>query len=472
MFDDALPALATNVGLSLSQLQFILAFFASFPLSAGLHYVPTSTLRNLYSFAAGVALLYYVFGWSMVYIFPPCIVTYLAMLMAPRRAFVIAWATAMPYLIFWHEVGASGTAWREGKLDFTGALMVVTLKLISCAGNLSDGFQDSKNLRPFQTAHLITAPPRPLEYAGFLMAVGNLLAGPHMHIKTYLEFVNSKGDWAADSARRMPNPLGYGVMGLLLALFCMLVHLALTHLGFGVSAFTDDWFFNLPFLGRMGMLWLCGFTARWKYYFVWSLAHSALIVSGYSFQGFDEKSGKPKWDRGRNQDILGLEFCKSGAEIPLNWNIQTGMWLRHYCYDRLTPIGKKPGFWPLLITQLASGVWHGLFPGYIMFFSGVALLIFSSRIIYSYQKHLTGAPRIVATAMHGLFTSVCLNFLASAFQLLTWEESIAVWNSVYQLPLVLMLLVCALGPLLRRSSGARQREGKKTSTADIRVHAE
>lgn len=35
-------------------------------------------------------------------------------------------------------------------------------------------------------------------------------------------------------------------------------------------------------------------------------------------------------ERGCNQNILGLELCGSGAEVPLNWNIQTGMWLR-YC---------------------------------------------------------------------------------------------------------------------------------------------
>lgn len=33
-------------------------------------------------------------------------------------------------------------------------------------------------------------------------------------------------------------------------------------------------------------------------------------------------------------------------------------------YERLTPAGKRPTFATLAITQLVSGIWHGLFPGY------------------------------------------------------------------------------------------------------------
>jgi lysophospholipid acyltransferase len=41
-----------------------------------------------------------------------------------------------------------------------------------------------------------------------------------------------------------------------------------------------------------------------------------------------------------------------------------------YVYERLTLPGKKPTFVTLMVTQLVSGVWHGLYPGYIMFFAG------------------------------------------------------------------------------------------------------
>lgn len=39
-------------------------------------------------------------------------------------------------------------------------------------------------------------------------------------------------------------------------------------------------------------------------------------------------------------------------------------------YERLTPPSRKPTFMTLMVTQLVSGIWHGLYPGYIMFFAG------------------------------------------------------------------------------------------------------
>ena len=40
-----------------------------------------------------------------------------------------------------HIGSASGQAWKEGKMDFTGAQMVLTLKLISVAVCYQDGLK-------------------------------------------------------------------------------------------------------------------------------------------------------------------------------------------------------------------------------------------------------------------------------------------------------------------------------------------
>ena len=55
-------------------------------------------------------------------------------------------------------------------------------------------------------------------------------------------------------------------------------------------------------------------------------------------------------------------------------------------YERLVPEGKKPTFRSLLVTQLVSGVWHGLFPGYAMFFVNTAFMFQSAKIVYRYER--------------------------------------------------------------------------------------
>ena len=75
---------------------------------------------------------------------------------------------------------------------------------------------------------------------------------------------------------------------------------------------------------------MSGFTARWKYYFIWSISEASIIISGLGFCGWTESSPpKPKWDRSKNVDILGVELAKSSVVLPLVWNIQVSTWLRH-----------------------------------------------------------------------------------------------------------------------------------------------
>jgi lysophospholipid acyltransferase len=76
---------------------------------------------------------------------------------------------------------------------------------------------------------------------------------------------------------------------------------------------------------------MSGFTARWKYYFIWSISEAAIIISGLGFSGWSDSSPpKPKWDRAKNVDVLGVELARSSVQLPLVWNIQVSTWLR-YC---------------------------------------------------------------------------------------------------------------------------------------------
>lgn len=88
------------------------------------------------------------------------------------------------------------------------------------------------------------------------------------------------------------------------------------------------------------------------------------------------------WDRCKNINVLAFELAEDLAVVPGSWNIQTGKWLRKYVYERLTPSGGKPTFITLLATQFVAAVWHGLYPGQILFFINTAIAIQVSRHIY------------------------------------------------------------------------------------------
>jgi len=95
----------------------------------------------------------------------------------------------------------------------------------------------------------------------------------------------------------------------------------------------------------------------------------------------------------------------------------------------------------LIVTQLVSGVWHGLYPGYFMFFVGSAFTFASSTVIYKWEQAMPGWlvgswPWWAAKVM---VTRLKLDFLAMAFLHLEWNPSVQIWRSVYYLPGVFMV---------------------------------
>jgi lysophospholipid acyltransferase len=130
------------------------------------------------------------------------------------------------------------------------------------------------------------------------------------------------------SQKQLPSPYGGALRAFLQALLSMGLYTYLTP-RFSVSRIFEPEYQSWGFWRRLGYQWLAGFTVRWKYYFIWSLAEVSVIISGFGFSGWSESHPqKPKWDRAKNVDIIGVELAESSAVLPLVWNIHVSTWLR------------------------------------------------------------------------------------------------------------------------------------------------
>lgn len=138
--------------------------------------------------------------------------------------------------------------------------------------------------------------------------------------------------WSPDSARPFPSSFGAALRAFLQALLCMGLYMFFVP-RVPLSKFASVEYQKWGVRHRLEYMYLSGFTARWKYYFVWSISEVAMIISGFGFCGWttseDGKVMKPNWSRAKNVDILKVEFAKSGVELPIYWNISVSTWLRH-----------------------------------------------------------------------------------------------------------------------------------------------
>ncbi|KAL3329524.1 hypothetical protein AABB24_033726 [Solanum stoloniferum] len=308
----------------------------------------------------GGVLSYLSFGFSSnLHFLVPMLLGYASMVIYRPYCGIITFFIAFGYLIGCHVYYMSGDAWKEGGIDATGALMVVTLKIISCAINYQDGLLKEEDLREAQKKNRLLKLPSLLEYFGYCLCCGSHFAGPVYEMKDYLDWTERNGIWKS-SEKGHPSPLGATLRSLLQAAFCMGLYLYLVPF-YPLSRFSDPLYQEWGFFKRLSYQYMACFTARWKYYFIWSISESAVIISGLGFSGWTDSSpSKQRWDHAKNVDVLGVELAKSSVQLPLVWNIQVSTWLRNYVYERLVQKGKKAGFFQLLATQTISAVWHNL----------------------------------------------------------------------------------------------------------------
>ncbi|KAG0559304.1 hypothetical protein KC19_10G095200 [Ceratodon purpureus] len=418
------------LGIGIPVLWFLLSFLASIPASWLWRFMPNVQARHFYAFVSGAVLSHCAFGASSnLYFMLPILVSYATMVLNRRKCGVISAGFAFGYLIYCHVTFMSGDAWKKGGIDSTGSMMVLTLKVTSAAFNYQDGLiEDENELREAQKKYRLDKLPSFIAYLGYCFNCGTHLVGPVFELRDYMDWSENKGLWDPAAEKRPPSPYGEALYQLFL---------------------TTPEYLEWGYWHRVLYQYLCGFSARWKYYFIWAFSEAAVKISGFGFSGGtkDAPSEEPKakWSRSHNVDIRNVELATSAAEIPKYWNIHVSVWLRHYVYERLIVKGKRPGFRQLLATQVVSAVWHGLYTGYFLFFVNSALMIAGARAI---PKNNLLAVNV--GSLFGFFYSAfVLNTTVMGFLVLYFNDTIAVYKTVYFTGTLLPVVILVFGKFVK-----------------------
>lgn len=297
---------------------------------------------------AGITLSVFAFGSSTAEVAVFGLASYAAMALQRKYCGYLVFVGSFGYLIYYHATSASGEAWKAGNIDITGLLMVLTLKVTACALNYQDSLLPESELNEFQKRRAVTALPSPLDYAGWLMFPCTLVVGPAIEFRDYLDWINKRGVWGGKGCPsvwlKTLQTVGY-------AFIFMSVHLYIMGVYTIDNTYLSPEWAAKPLWLKFWELHILGQGSRGKYFFCWVWAEAACIASGVGFSGYGAETAAAEWTTAKNVRPMGVEKAATFVQIPHNWNVQTGIWLRHYVYDRTTPKGKKPGFLQLLITQ-------------------------------------------------------------------------------------------------------------------------
>jgi lysophospholipid acyltransferase len=93
--------LAAALGLSLPVFHYLVCFLGTIPVAFSHRYVPTVSGRHLYAFASGATLTYLCFGNEVLYLYVPCIMAYLSMVLYRKKCGIITFILTFAFLIYW-----------------------------------------------------------------------------------------------------------------------------------------------------------------------------------------------------------------------------------------------------------------------------------------------------------------------------------------------------------------------------------
>ena len=176
----------------------------------------------------------------------------------------------------------------------------------------------------------------------------------------------------SSSSSAEPSSLVPTLLKLSIGIACLVGHVVLSGKAPMSGCYDPTFIATHDVLSRWVYLHIALTGARLKFYFVWMTAEGSSNLAGFGFQGYDKEGRVVGWDGVQNIDIIGTETASCIQHLSRAWNKRTQGWLERYTYART---GRS-----LFATYFVSALWHGLYPGFFVFFMSLPLLTQVERL--------------------------------------------------------------------------------------------
>lgn len=456
---EVLDPIAAQLGFSGGEFRFVLCLLLAYPASLCHRALPTgghNSLKHIVSFVLGFAEAFLCFEWDAFHALAATLVTYALMLCFRRHCGWLAFAFNLLHLT-WGNYDRLVNDYLGYSLNWTVPQMIMCCKLSALAWNYADGAyteaqlaQEARGRDDVRASHRLVELPSLLAVLGYAFFFAGWLTGPWGDFAEYQRFTDRS--LFKDTGGQIPSAAKFLLSRVLLIIPAFVGNsLASTY---PVMMMVQDDFLLYPLWKRMALYLLAVELFYCKYYVVWWLGEGACALSGYSYNGLDAH-GTARWDRIKMVDLWKFKFGTSAQRdmVPA-WNIPSHLWLKRYVHMRL-PTRVFSGLSARIVTFLVSAIWHGLYPGYYVFFFFSAVFVEIGKLFGSvflpYALMEDGkTARQPHKAAFDMFARILLlltvDYLALPFQLMAFSYGLKALGSVYYIGHVAILF--ALGVFL------------------------
>ncbi|CAG8469971.1 340_t:CDS:2 [Gigaspora margarita] len=478
-------SLSAQTGISESVLRLLLSILFAYPISLIYKLTlvrPLKTkwapfIRNLYVVIAGLSLSYFYNGpyiiHSLITTFVTWLLCYFGSLFRNRTFSAIA---SLLFNVIYLVTGYYMTATDEYDVSWTMTQCVLCLRMIGFAMDFMDGEKllkskppvnakenkensgntneksiDTKknsqqtelstNTRPqkqpisFEKNIQLATLPSLIETIGYSHFFGAFLIGPQFSFHLYRKFITMS--LYPDPTNVPPGSYWHALKSFLLGA----LYLGVQQVGAGYFPqyyLVTAEYANKPFIHKIIIMWWTGKFILSKYLGIWTLSEGACILSGISFNGYDD-NGNVEWNGLANVEKWKFEFAPSLSQIIGSFNTNTNLWTKLYIFKRLIFLGNKQ--LSSIISLIFLALWHGLHSGYYFCFG---LEFVDMEVEKRWAKRFERYTKPLYLPQNnfkflkylhmfvGWLGQTCaLHYAIISFGLLKWDYVIIAYNSVY-----------------------------------------
>lgn len=258
------------------------------------------------------------------------------------------------------------------------ALMLLSQRVTSVSMDLQEG-KVIRHFRKSYPSQFISLVP----FMSYTLYFPSLLGGPLCPFNTYMNFVEHI------SVNPPPSPLIILPWKMLQVLFLLVLKFLLTSL-------LHSSIFSLSSSPCILWIWIFSLVLRLKYYIHWKISECINNAAGLGFSGYST-TGSAMWNGLSDGDAFEIETSSSISGFARLWNRTTAAWLRRLVFQRCSRM-------PVLTTFIFSALWHGLYPGQVAGFFGLAVAVLGDHKLHRYLS-----PRLTTAWRKGWYT--CLSWL-------------------------------------------------------------
>ncbi|KAF8384899.1 hypothetical protein PRIPAC_74041 [Pristionchus pacificus] len=434
----ALQGLGDLVGVTVDRINFVTCMFLSIPFAVIYNrYLCESSIqtRKMYPLVIGLSYCWFCFGEATKHLLANTLTCYVLMHISPAQYIhKIVFIFSMSYLTWVHfyrwiyvdffSIDLTGINLSFSTMQFFRDIkcpfMISVQRMTTLAFSLHDGrVKKEEELSPLQKREAIREVPDILSYLSYLFHFQAVLTGPLSYYSDYMNLVN-KTHVAIDSKGNKPDPTSCAWP----KIYMSIVFLAITALIEPKFPIADLERTDLPVWQWVVLFHFTIALQRPQYYFAWYLADGIYNLSGFGFNGFDDK-GEAKWDLATNVYAYKFEMAQSFKESLDAWNVGTMGWLRRVAFDR------APKKYRTVCTYLLSAWWHGIFMGYYLtFLTGAMLTLGGKGLRRCLRWRFLSSPSLKGfyDVVTFIGTKFCFCYMTYPFARMHWGPGIAFYK--------------------------------------------